>query len=270
MSAGHASSDAAVSVARHVRLPGSAALGAIPDHRLIIHASPATWSFCRQTGDRHLRRQGDIDLVPAGLEGGFVAETPYESVEVRLAPALLRRVAYAAGPGRRPPDLALRHAWRNERIVHLANALRDAAADLATMPIYADAVAVAIATQILGEGPAPGPRRSGLAERQLRRLRDYIEDNLDQPLTIGALAREIGASSSHLRHWFKVATGETLHRYVMRRRVVRARALLVQDRVRLGEAAHASGFSDPSHMARWMRRELGATPRELLRRGTSA
>lgn|GEM_PF-5293356 len=97
-----------------------------------------------------------------------------------------------------------------------------------------------------------------------------VEDNLDQPLTIGSLAREGGASSSHLRHWFKVATGETLHRYVMRRRVERARSLLMQGRMRLSEVALASGFSDPSHMARWMRRELDMTPRELLRPRTTA
>lgn len=269
MQARNASGGAAVSVVQHVRMPGSAALSVIQDHRVIVHATATTWSFCRETGDRHLRRQGDIDLVPAGFEGGFVAETPYESVEVRLAPALLRRVAFEAAPGREPPELSLRHVWRNDRIVHLANALRDAGPDLATMPLYADAVAIAIATQLVGERPAAGSRRGGLADRQLRRLRDFIEDNIDQPLTIGSLAREVGASSSHLRHWFKVATGETLHRYVMRRRVERARSLLLQNRMRLSEVALASGFSDPSHMARWMRRELGATPRELLRPPTT-
>ena len=105
--------------------------------------------------------------------------------------------------------------------------------------------------------------RSGLSAVQLRRLFDLVEANLDQPLTIEALAREAGASSSHLRHWFKQATGTTVHRYVVRRRVERARLLLLQGTLSASEVALQTGFSHQSHMARWMRHELGYTPRGL-------
>jgi len=50
--------------------------------------------------------------------------------------------------------------------------------------------------------------RGGLSAIQLRRLFDFVEAHIDQPLTIEALAREAGASSSHLRHWFKQATAQ--------------------------------------------------------------
>ncbi|MGX7871926.1 helix-turn-helix domain-containing protein [Mesorhizobium sp. ORM6] len=82
-------------------------------------------------------------------------------------------------------------------------------------------------------------------------------------MTIEVLARVAGASSSHLRHWFKQATGVTVHRFVVRRRVERARMLLAQGRLNAAEVALAAGFSHQSHMARWMRRELGWTPRSL-------
>jgi AraC family transcriptional regulator len=58
----------------------------------------------------------------------------------------------------------------------------------------------------------------------------------------------------------------TVHRYVVRRRVERARTLLLQGELKASEVALASGFAHQSHMARWMRRELGLTPSELLGR----
>jgi AraC family transcriptional regulator len=103
----------------------------------------------------------------------------------------------------------------------------------------------------------------GLSVEQLRRLFDIVEAHIDQPLTIEVLSREAGASSSHLRHWFKQATGTTVNRYVIRRRIERARLLLLQDRMSVAEVGLAVGFAHQSHMARWMRRELGYTPRGL-------
>ncbi|MDF2697143.1 MAG: AraC family transcriptional regulator, partial [Labilithrix sp.] len=67
------------------------------------------------------------------------------------------------------------------------------------------------------------------------------------------------------RRWFKVRTGLSVHRYVVRRRVERARVLLLQRTMPASEVALAAGFAHQTHMARWMRRELGVTPRELVR-----
>jgi AraC family transcriptional regulator len=109
-------------------------------------------------------------------------------------------------------------------------------------------------------------RASPPSNVQLDRVIDYIDAHLDEPLTIDRLSGEAGASNSHLRAWFKVATGMTIHRYVLRRRLERARSLLQQDELSLTEIAFASGFAHQSHMSRWMRQEFGATPHALRRR----
>ncbi|TIS55873.1 MAG: helix-turn-helix transcriptional regulator [Mesorhizobium sp.] len=158
----------------------------------------------------------------------------------------------------------MRHIMQNERIVHLARALEsELRAGAPGGPLYAESIGIALATQLVGlTKPSAGPR-GGLSPAQMRRLHDFVEAHIDQPLTIEVLARVAGASSSHLRHGFKLATGITVHRYVVRRRVERARLLLIQDRLNPAEIALAAGFSHQSHMARWMRRELGETPRSL-------
>ncbi|RAZ92833.1 AraC family transcriptional regulator [Mesorhizobium hawassense] len=250
---------------RHDRA-GPILLSPIEDHRIVVHASRETWSLCMTSRGRHLRRQGDIDLVPAGEEGGYQAETACEALEIRLAPQVLEHAAFEMESGRRS-GLDMRHIMKNERIVFLAMALeseRKAGAPGGTL--YADTLGLALATQLVSLMKPAASFASGLSPAQLKRLRDFIEAHIDRPLTIDMLAREAGASSSHLRQAFKQATGTTVHRYVVRRRLERARLLLAQGALSAAEVALAAGFSHQSHMARWMRRELGETPRSLFRK----
>lgn len=255
---------AGVGVSRRRNAAGPIVLSPVHDHRIVVHASTATRSVCRETGTRHLRRWGDIDIVPSGESGGYDAETDCEALELRLAPGVLERVADEAGRGGGWSRLETRHLLRNDRIMHLARALEsDRLAGAPGGTLYADSIGVALAMQLLDlSAQASGPRR-GLSTAQLQRVIDFIEANLDQPLTLAVLGRVAGASSSHLRQWFKAATGSTVHRYVMRRRVERARVLLLKDAMSASEIALAAGFSHQTHMARWMRRELGFTPRAM-------
>jgi AraC family transcriptional regulator len=55
-----------------------------------------------------------------------------------------------------------------------------------------------------------------------------------------------------------------VHRYVLERRVERARGLLLQGERRMGEIALEAGFSHASHMARCMRRVLGVSPAQIV------
>ena len=59
---------------------------------------------------------------------------------------------------------------------------------------------------------------------------EYIESNLDQDLSLVELARIADFSVSHFKPMFKQATGVPVHRFVMERRVERARVLLLEGR----------------------------------------
>ncbi|WP_354115263.1 helix-turn-helix domain-containing protein [Bradyrhizobium sp. LA7.1] len=52
---------------------------------------------------------------------------------------------------------------------------------------------------------------------------------------------------------------------LLRRRVEHARQLLLQGDRKLSDVALAAGFAHQSHLAKWMRRELGRSPSELRR-----
>ncbi|WP_306440508.1 hypothetical protein [Mesorhizobium sp. SARCC-RB16n] len=89
----YASAQAASDVtmaARHVEA-GVYRLPRAPHHRIMVHASAATRTYCNRVGRYFVRRAGDIDLVPTGQEGGFEAETSFDTIEIALQPALMER-----------------------------------------------------------------------------------------------------------------------------------------------------------------------------------
>jgi AraC family transcriptional regulator len=242
-----------------------AALEPIGDHRIIIHLTPTTRSRCLATGEEFLRRAGDIDLIPSGTRAGFVADTPYRSLQIRLAPGMLDHAASKAGR-LTSVRLGTHHMLRNDRIILLGQALEsDMKAGSPSGPLFAENVGMALAIELLGLSDDAPRQTARLSDAQLRRVAAYVEDNLDQPLTVDILCREAGVSSSHLRTWFKAAMGVTVHRYVLQRRLEHARQLLVQGDRKLSDIALEAGFSHQSHLAKWMRRELGLSPGELRR-----
>jgi AraC-like DNA-binding protein len=99
---------------------------------------------------------------------------------------------------------------------------------------------------------APDGRDAGLA----RLVRTRLDD--DEP-TLEALARELGTHPSHLVRVFGREYGLPPHRYVVGRRLDRARPLLLAG-MPIADVAVATGFHDQSHLTRHFRALLGTTP----------
>ena len=72
--------------------------------------------------------------------------------------------------------------------------------------------------------PAATPRLDDLV--RLRRVRDRIDREYQQPLDVEALARGAHMSAGHLSRQFRLAYGESPYGYLMTRRIERAMALL--------------------------------------------
>jgi AraC family transcriptional regulator len=133
--------------------------------------------------------------------------------------------------------------------------------------VLADTLNTALAVQIIRQSAnasvvtlAPP---SGLSRERLRRVRDYIETHLADRLTLTDIAAVACLSPYHLSRSFKLATGIGLHRYIVTRRVERAKDLILKTNLPLAEIACTVGFgSQPSFTVRF-RREIGITPGRL-------
>lgn len=99
-----------------------------------------------------------------------------------------------------------------------------------------------------------------IANWKMRRLKEFIESNLEQNLSLTALAQEIGISPLYLPRAFKNAFGQSAHQYVLSRRIERAKDLLRNADLTVAEISAATGFSSQSHLSDWFSRNVGVTP----------
>jgi AraC family transcriptional regulator len=155
---------------------------------------------------------------------------------------------------------------RDERIEHIAWALKaELEAPVPSGRLYTESLGFALAARLAedaGVQPLVSSRR--LTPQQCRRLVEFIEDNLDQELGLAELATVAGLSLSQLKLLFRQTMGQPVHGYVIARRIERARTLLTSG-MAISQAALATGFAHQSHLAHWMKRLLGVSPRELVR-----
>jgi AraC family transcriptional regulator len=130
--------------------------------------------------------------------------------------------------------------------------------------ILADALNTALAAQVtrrfVDQSALMPEPSNGLSNVRLKRVCDYIETHLDDRLTLTDLAEVACLSPYHFSRSFKQAVGVGPQRYVMRRRLERAKTLIRSTNQPLAEIAHRTGFADQSHLTSIFRREAGVTP----------
>ena len=101
--------------------------------------------------------------------------------------------------------------------------------------------------------------------RILNRVREQIEANLGNDLSLLALAEECGFSRAYFARWFHASTGMTPHQYVLEKRLLRTQCLLADSRSSLIDVAEICGFSSQAHMTQMFGRRFGVTPAEFRR-----
>jgi AraC-like DNA-binding protein len=109
----------------------------------------------------------------------------------------------------------------------------------------------------------PGSREE--RNRWLLRARDAIDRDYAQPLDIPALARVALVSEAHFVRTFRATFGETPHRYLQRRRVERAMALLRNTDRSVTDICWAVGFSSLGTFSRTFSDIVGRSPSAFRR-----
>ena len=250
--------------------PGTYRVPAMEHHRINVHVGAPVRANCVCDGRRYSRIQahGDADVIPAGLPGMWTDDADCRILRIAISDGLVRRIGEQIGL--RTAHITPHLQWRDTRVQHLAAALgAELEAEDTSDALYAESLCTALVVRLLNSsrdvvsGGANSART--LAPRVAARVIDYIEAHLHQRLTLAEVAAQAGLSVPHFNVLFRATLGVPVHRYVVQRRVERAKALLLEGRRSASQIALDVGFAHQSHMTQWMQRLLGVTPRDITR-----
>jgi transcriptional regulator GlxA family with amidase domain len=106
--------------------------------------------------------------------------------------------------------------------------------------------------------------------RRLLRAKDRMDATSHEEWPVQRLARVSGVSEAHFARSFKQAFGAPPHRYLLTRRIERAKALLRETDLEITEIAFQTGWNSLGTFGRTFRDVTGETPGELRARARTA
>jgi AraC family transcriptional regulator len=242
-----------------------------PHHVICINAgNPVT---LQQTVDGQSETinsvPGDIGIYPANLWQTFHWHQDAEFLQLYLEPTLLN---HAGAELCEKDDIELvpqLTSCFDPLIYQIAIALKTALEiDETGSRLYADAMANALAVHLLSRYSAHKPTiqhySGGLSEQKLKQIIAYIDEYLDWDLSLTQLANVVQLSPYHFARLFKQSTGIAPHQYHIRRRIDRAKQLLLERDLSIAEVAYAVGFASQGHLNYHFKRFVGITPKAFL------
>ena len=131
--------------------------------------------------------------------------------------------------------------------------------------LYIESLTNVLGVHLVRQYSSTQPRlavsRSGLSERQLLQVVNYINEHLDREIKLVYLARLLGMSQFHFSYLFKRSLEITPYQYLIQQRIERAKQLLKQTKLPIMDIALECGFNSHSHLSKRFRQLTGMTPK---------
>ncbi|OZI32424.1 AraC family transcriptional regulator [Bordetella genomosp. 10] len=243
------------------------------DHHLITYCPAGSARLVQQRDGKvhsEMISAGTSLIMPAGCDSFWEGDSGH-SVRLRIPPGLIALAAEQLGP--RNTRLEIRNVFsvRDPVIERLTQSLV-LELDMAAHPaqtLIIDSLSTALGAHLLRKYNAFEARESSrdrsLGQIEIARLTAFIEDNLDQPISLDDLAAIVNVSRFHFSRLFKRTVGVSAIHFVERCRILRAQSLITGTDLPLAEIALTTGFSDQSHFTRRFHRHVGCTPAAYAR-----
>ena len=209
---------------------------------------------------------GMLHVAEPAVPVRCVFRSPYDVIHLHVPNSLIAECGEDL-PDRRATALGSGPALgRDSTVERLGRALLTAdEIDGSYGQLYADCISTSIVVRLLASARRAAPsERSKVAELarwRLKRVAEYIEASLAEPLSLADLAAVAGLTRMHFAAQFRAATGLPPHEYVLRRRIERAQEMLAAEDATLVDVALSVGFQTQSHFTSVFKRFTGQPPR---------
>jgi AraC-like DNA-binding protein len=195
-----------------------------------------------------------------------IQKAPFDGIRMYLPQALLAECFEEAHKRPAPPLITLIDPlmMTDAMIAKLMHLIYDwNLAGPPFVPSFLDGISLAIAARLtqldcLRNGETK-PFKEALAGFRLRRVVEYVSQNLHRPIYLVELANVAGLSRMRFATQFRVATGFTPHEYILRQKIGRAQDLLTS-REAIVDIALGLGFRSQAHFSTVFKKFVGGTP----------
>ncbi len=211
------------------------------------------------------RIPGDISVTPAGICYAAHWEEELEYLTVFLTEDYLKRTTIDFEANRNA-RIVLSCGPQDALVRSIGLALADEVDnEQPAGKLYAESLVNTLAVHLLRhystDSLVDDIQFGGLPAHKLRRVTEFIEENLDRDLELAEIARAAELSPYHFARSFKQTTGFTPIQFLMQRRVETAKRLLTESDAAIVEVGLRAGFKNQSHFTTLFRKLTSLTPR---------
>jgi AraC family transcriptional regulator len=210
------------------------------------------------------RSRGSVVIEKRACEQRIRWTTPASMLAVRLSDAALEQAAEAApcASDCMPTDRAAQDMGLSSLLYALE---RERLNGFPSGRLFLDGIEQALAAIVVRyDGVArrgnAAVYKGGLTPYRMRRVKEFIQEHIEEEITLNELAKNVGLSASHFCSLFHKTSGKTPHQFILHCRIQHAKSLLARQSNSILDVALASGFRTHQHFSRIFRRHVGIPP----------
>lgn len=217
-------------------------------------------------GSRIVNRggSGNVCITPAGQPISARWDKPLENMGFSLEPQF---VARTAAENHFSPNFEFIEARRDHDalVQHIGlTLLEESGSDSPGGRLFTDSLIQTLTLHLLANYSTARSGRTangGLPGYKLRHVKEFIDANLEDDLSLADIAAEADLSQYHFSRAFRRSMGLTPQQYVMQQRIERAKLLLADRQLPIVEVSLRTGFKNQSHFTTLFRKFTKLTPK---------
>jgi AraC family transcriptional regulator len=228
--------------------------------RLVTEKVSASGRIIRTKG-----AAGNLCLTPAGQPISASWKSTLDNMGISLDPEFIVQTALE-NRFTSSFDFAEIYKKQDLLIQHIGLALlAESGAETPTGRLYTDSLIQTLTLHLLKNYSTANlkseSQNGGLSGFKLRRVKEFIDANLEEDLSLAEIAAVADLSQYHFARAFRKSTGLTPQKYLMQQRIERAKEMLANDDLPIVEISLRTGFKNQSHFTTLFRKFTKLTPK---------
>jgi AraC family transcriptional regulator len=224
-------------------------------------SSHTTWQTASGQRKQQYVRSGHVSIIPANLLHEVTLERRLEMIGVSLEVSFFEQIVDELS--QKPIEIIENWAAQDPLIHQLGVEVRREFQLGSPQSLYLESVIQVLTTHVIRNYSTTCPAAKFVPELSPQKLQQaiaYINDQLEQDVTLSELAEVVQMSQYRFARAFRQSTGLPPHQYLLSQRIERAQTLLRETQLSIADISYKLGFASQSHFTATFRRFTAVTP----------